>query len=95
MRSLRHELTLRRVLCNSDVSVVLPLPVLTRNSVVWRQTAYGSRALVAFVRDAIAASSFSGAVITWETVSRSGTARTSSQLPRLRVSREPVGLDDW
>ena len=69
LRSLRHELTLRRVLCNSDVSVVLPLPVLTRNSVVWRQTAYGSRVLVAFVRDAIAASSFSGAVITWETVS--------------------------
>ena len=93
LRSLRHELTLRGVLCNSDVSVVLPLPVLTRNSVVWRQTAYGSRALVAFVRDAIAASSFSGAVITWETVSRSGTARTSSQLPRLRVSREPVRLE--
>ena len=48
LRSLRHELTLRRVLCNSDVSVVLPLPVLTRNSVVWRQTAYGSRALGTF-----------------------------------------------
>ena len=42
---------------------------------------------VAFVRDAIPASSFSGAVITWETVSRSGTASTSSQLPRLRVSK--------
>ena len=42
---------------------------------------------VAFVRDAIAASSFSGAVITWETAPRSGTARTSSQLPRLRVSK--------
>ena len=35
---------------------------------------------VAVVRDAIAASSFSGAVITWETVSRSGTARTSSSV---------------
>ena len=42
---------------------------------------------VAFVRDAIPASSFSEAVITWETVSRSGTASTSSQLPRLRVSK--------
>ena len=42
---------------------------------------------VTFVRDAIAASSFSGAVITWETVPRSSTARTSSQLPRLRVSK--------
>ena len=30
---------------------------------------------------------FSGAVITWETASRSGTASTSSQLPRLRVSK--------
>ena len=41
---------------------------------------------LAFVRVAIAASSFAGTVITRETVSLSGTARTSSQLPRLRVS---------
>ena len=38
---------------------------------------------VAVVRDAIAASSFSGTVITWETVSRSGTARISSTIAAL------------
>ena len=36
------------------------------------------------MRDAIAASSFAGAVITWETVSRSGTARTSSTVASLQ-----------
>ena len=45
---------------------------------------------VAFVRDAIAASSFAGAVITWETVSRSGTARTSSTVAALLDV--PIGL---
>ena len=38
---------------------------------------------VAFVRDAIAASSFAGAVITRETMSRWGTARTSSTVAAL------------
>ena len=48
---------------------------------------------VAVVRDSIAASSFVGAVITWETMSRWGTARTSSTVAALLdVPRGPVKL---
>ena len=48
---------------------------------------------VSVVRDAIVASSFAGAVITWETMSRWGTARTSSTVAALLdVPRGPVKL---
>ena len=48
---------------------------------------------VAVVRDAIAASSFAGAVITWKTMSRWSTARISSTVAALLdVPRGPVKL---
>ena len=47
---------------------------------------------VAVVRDAITASGLAEAVITWETVSRSGTAKTSSTARVVGVLRGPVKL---
>ena len=51
------------------------------------QTGYFS--FVAVVRDAVTASSLAEAVITWETVSRSGTVKTSS------TSAALTGQVDW
>ena len=69
----------------SVVRIAFPSPFSTCSELTF--------SFVAIVRDAVAASSFAGAVITWETMSRCGTARTSSTVTALLdFPRGPVKL---